>query len=270
VGVALVLGLVSASRILGNPWFYLVLWAWTIALLAIVAIVWTAVIVVRDRGRAGPSAARAAVAALAVVLAGWTVVSAVDAVDAEPTDARESAMLAQLTDAVAAAIESGDVPGGGPDGRYLLTWTDGIHIGAPGYGMLDELERRGYDVGVLQAYAASAVEHRSMEIGDATAEIHISLGPDIPVWDGMPGARQLVHIDPRTDAERRAYDDARADALAAIQAAGRDDLVDLLDTAPFMLYFDDRLPAAAKAPIAQMNDLGQPAAVYVGPVSLAP
>jgi hypothetical protein len=271
VAVALVLGLVSASRILGYLWWYLTLWAWSITMLVVVAVAWTAVAVAAGRTWArAPVAGRAGAGALAAVLLVWTGMFVADAVDAEPSDARESVMVAELTDAVAGAIDAGDVTGGGPDGRYLLTWTDGVHIGAPGFGMLAELERRGYDVGVLGSFGPGAVEHRVMPVGEATAEVHISLGPDIDVWDDVAGAERLAYVDPRTDEERATYERQREVAIRELADAGHDDLVPVVDTAPFMLYFDDRVPEAAKDALSVMNELGQPAAVYVAPVTVAP
>jgi hypothetical protein len=203
------------------------------------------------------------------VLVTWPALSVIDASDARVTDERTSAVTAELTDAVAAAIDEREAAGRADD-RYLLTWTDGIHIGAPGFGMLNELERRGYDdVGVLAAYGPGAVDHRVLQIADATAEIHISFGPDIPVWDEMPGAERLASVDLRTDEQRARAERARRDVLDAIERAGRDELVELVDTAPFMLWLDDRLPPEAKDPLAEMNESGQPAAVYLGPVTLA-
>jgi hypothetical protein len=295
VALALVLGLVSASRILGYLWWYLSLWAWTITMLVVIAIGWTVVAAVAARRRepgpaatgpadtaptAGPAETagatgtsrltRVGAGALVAVLLVWTGMFVADAKDAEPTDARVSAMLGELTDAVDDALDAGAVPGGGPDGSYLLTWTDGIHIGAPGFGMLAELERRGYDVGVLDSYSPGAVEHRVMPPEDATAEVHISLGPDIPVWDEVPGMERLALIDPRTDEEREAYERARTVAIDELRRAGHGDLVPIVDTGSFMLFFDDRVPEPAKDALATMNDIGQPAAVYVGPVTIIP
>jgi hypothetical protein len=283
VAMALVLGLVSASRILGFLWWYLSLWAWTITMLVIVSTVWTAVAAVAARQRqAGPQttgttsttsttrAVRVGAGALAAVLLAWTGMFLADAYDAEPTDARVSAMLGELTDTVAAAIDAGEVAGGGPDGSYLVTWTDGVHIGAPGFGMLAELERRGYDVGVLESFGPGAVEHRVLPREDATAEVHISLGPDIPVWDGVPEMERLALVDPRTDEELVAYEDARTVAIDELRRAGHDELVPIVDTGPFMLYFDDRVPDPAKEALAVLNELGQPAAVFVGPVTISP
>jgi hypothetical protein len=293
VALALVLGIVSASRILGYLWWYLSLWAWAITMLVVVTIAWTAVAAGAARrrqaaphgtvpgttgttGTSGTSgtgtnrAARVGAGALVAVLLAWTGMFVADAHDAEPTDARVSAMLGELTDAVAAAIDAGEVSGGGPDGRYLVTWTDGIHIGAPGFGMLAELERRGYDVGVLESFGPGAVEHRVLPPEEATAEVHISLGPDIAVWDDVPGMVRLVRVDPRSDEERATYERARTVAIDELRRAGHGDLVPIVDTGSFMLFFDDRVPEPAKDALAELNEIGQPAAVYVGPVTVTP
>src|SRR5690606_27610578 len=110
-----------------------------------------------------------------------------------------SAMVGEFTGAVTAAIDEGRVEGGGPGGRYLLTWTDGVNLGSTGYGLLAELERRGYDVGVIGAHGPGARPHRVMPVASATAEVHVSVGPDIATWEQTPGAEQLVHVDLRTD-----------------------------------------------------------------------
>ena len=39
----LVLGTISMARIFGRPWYYLMLWAWVVTVLAVVAVAWTAV-----------------------------------------------------------------------------------------------------------------------------------------------------------------------------------------------------------------------------------
>ena len=269
IGVALVLGMISATRILGFVWHYLTLWAWSINMLAVVAIGWTAVLAWGNRDRAPhPAAARAGLGAIAVVLVAWTAMFSFDAADAEPTQANYSQMVGEFTAATTAAIDDGSVEGGGPGGRYLLTWTDGVNLGSTGYGLLDELERRGYDAGVLGTHGPGARPHRVLPIREATAEVHISLGPDIELWDAKPDAERVLYIDMRTDDEVAAYERARTAAMAQLEAAGLDDLVPLVDIAPFQLYFDDRLPDETRAAVKVINDIGQPAAVYIGPVTL--
>lgn len=270
IAVALVLGLVSSTRILGFVWHYLTLWAWSVNMLIVLAVGWTAVAAVAARapGSSRPAAARTGLGLVGVVLVAWTAMFAVDAVDAEPTQANYSAMVGEFTAAVTDAIDAGAVEGGGPDGRYLITWTDGVNLGSTGFGLLDEMERRGYDVGIIGVHGPGARPHRVMPAGEATAEIHISLGPDIPVWDARPEAERILLVDLRDDDDVAAYEEARAEAVALLERDGQDELVPLVDRAPFQLYFNDRLADDTRAAVKVINDIGQPAAVYIGPVSL--
>jgi hypothetical protein len=274
VAVALVLGLISATRILGFVWFYLTLWAWTITMLAVVAIVWTAVVMIAERGPRRPVATRAGMGALAVVLVGWTAMFSLDAVDAEPTQAGYSAMVGEFAGAVSTAIDEAEVEGGGADGRYLLTWTDGVNLGSTGFGLLAELERRDYDVGVIEAYRPGARSHRVMAAGDATAEVHLSVGPDIPTWEQKPGAERVAYVDLRTDEQVAEYERARGEAIELLERQGHGDLVTMVDTAPFQLYFqlyfEGSVSPETLDAVQVLNDLGQPAAVFIGPVTLAP
>ena len=157
------------------------------------------------------------------------------------------------------------MPGGGPDGRYIVTWTDGINLGSTGYGLVNELERQGYDAGAAPQYVKGVLDHRIVDPDDATGEIHISFGPDIERWDEMPGFERLAWVDPRTDEQLAAYDEARTTTIEGLRAAGRDDLVPLVDRAPFQLYFNDELPEDLLTVVQVINDTGQPAAVYLGP-----
>jgi hypothetical protein len=186
--------MISATRILGFVWHYLTLWAWSINMLAVVAIGWTAVLAWANRDRAPhPAAARAGLGAIAVVLVAWTAMFSFDAVDAEPTQANYSQMVGEFTAATTEAIDDGSVEGGGPGSRYLLTWTDGVNLGSTGYGLLNELERRGYDAGVIGTHGPGARPHRVLPIREATAEVHISLGPDIELWDAKPDAERVLY-----------------------------------------------------------------------------
>jgi len=265
IAVALVFGFVSSTRVLGFVWFYLTLWAWSITMLMAIAMVWTVVQVARARGQVPRPAARLGLAATAAVLVGWTAWFAIDARDAEPTQAIYSSVLADFVEVTTATIDAGDSPGGGPDGRYLVTWTDGINLGSTGYGLVDELERRGYDAGASAPYGPGVREHRVLDPDDATAEIHISFGPDIERWDQVPGFERLVWVDPRTDEQLATYAEARTEAIDGLREAGLDDLVALVDRAPFQLYFNDALPEDLLGVVQVLNDTGQPAALYIGP-----
>ena len=265
VAVALVLGMVSASRILGFIWHYLTLWAWGTTTLILVAIAWTAVAAVTGRSPARrQAAARAGTAVAGGVLVVWTSLFVLDARDARPTQHRMSETVGDITVPVLDAVDTSAVAAG-RDGSYRVTWTDGTYIGAPGYGLFLELERRGLDVGVAEPVGPGTVAHRVVPAGEADAEIHVSVGPDIAVWEADPDAVMVAYADPRTEEEQARFASARRASIEALERLGRTDLVPLVDLAPFMLYLDDSLPDDTREIIAPLGDIGQPLAVFVSP-----
>ena len=194
----LLLSAVSMSRIHGFVWYYLALWAWGITALLLLAIGWAATIVVGKRlGSADRTrlATAASVALVGVVVAS-TVSFTVDAARAENSAARLSATLGKLLPPTVDALDR-RAPGG-RNGRYLVTWFDPVSIGAQGFGLLNELERRGFDVGARKTFIAGIRSHRLVDPADATAEVHLAVASDIATWRARPGARQVAYVDPRS------------------------------------------------------------------------
>jgi len=266
VGVVLVLGLTTLSRIFGTVWFYLSLWAWAVTALLLVATVWSLVLAL-PRGDSG-TARRLAIGvtvALVAVLSVWTVRFSADGANAEVARQPLTNLVGKVADPVDDALASGDIPGTGPDARYLVTWGDPADLGAAGWSLLDELERRGYDVGVTQFYALGAVRYRYLPSDRADAEVHVSAGSDIALWEDRPGFTQVAYADPRDAAARAESERLRAQVIADLQAAGQDDLVPLVDTSPFGLFFNDEIADATHERLAAMLELGLPMAVFVGP-----
>ena len=151
LAVAGVLGIFSAARIFGYLWFYLVLWAWGIAALMVLTIGWTIVLFVARRPsveRAPQRPATWLAAALAVVVLAGTVVFTVDASDAVAPDEQPTRIFKHLIKPTVRALKAGDIDGHRPDGRYMITFTDALNIGANAYGLALELERQGLDVGL--------------------------------------------------------------------------------------------------------------------------
>ena len=66
--------------------------------------------------------------------------------DAEHPEERLSAAVGALAGPTYDAVVDAVGEATGADGRYLVRWSDAADIGSPGYGLLDELERRGLDV----------------------------------------------------------------------------------------------------------------------------
>lgn len=274
--VALVLGLISLSRVFGGTWYYLALWAWGITGLMLVATVWTVAAALASRGdpadaggsrppagrRAAGRRALAATGALAAVLLVWTALFTADATDAEVPVASQSRQLGRLAPDTIAALDTGEAPGGGQDGRYLVTWTDPVAIGATGFGLLLELEREGFDVGVPEFHATGAVPHRVLELEDATGEVHLSVGSDRELWRADPAAVEVATAE-KTDAELARYAEIRARIVDGLTEAGLEDLIDGIDDALMAVAIDPRLSPELQGLFEDLAEVGQPASVFV-------
>jgi hypothetical protein len=258
VAVALALGLVSVTRVPGTLWDYLVLWAWGTTVLVVAATVWTVVTRVDQRpgGRLPVTAALAA-------LAGVTLVSAtVDAGHAQVPQPGVSRIDRHLIPPTIEALDAGDVPGGGRDGRYLIAWDDAVTPGLNGYAFLLELERQGFDAGMPEAYEVGARPQRVMSPDEATAVVTYVAGPQVERWRDEPGAVLVAEYEPPAG-EQEEYAELRREAIAAMRDAGLDDLVlavdeNLLGTAAYV-----GMPGEAVDRLRRMIDIGAPAAVFV-------
>ncbi|HLM64830.1 MAG TPA: hypothetical protein VK306_11070 [Acidimicrobiales bacterium] len=271
VAVVLVLGVVSASRIFGEVWYYLALWAWGIAILVVVATVWTLCAALAARGT-GPGplsdprrAARIGSWALVAVVAVWTGLFTLDARDAEEPAAGQSDQLRVLAPDTVGALAADEAGVGGREARYLVTWTDPVAIGATGFGLLLELDRQGFDVGVPEFHGTGAVEHRVMAPGAEDAEVHLSVGDDIAIWRDDPAAIEVAKVDLRSDADRRRYAELHDDVVDDLLAAGLGDLVPAVDGALMAIAIEDRAPADVRDRVTEMAEIGEPAAVFVIP-----
>jgi hypothetical protein len=268
VGVALALGLVDAANILGIPWYYLSLWAYGTAALAAVATVATAAraagpaLTARGDGRWRRLAwvpTTALVVAIAVPLA--LVVR-----DAPATDVSEkevSDVFAQVIGPTIAAIEDGTVPGG-PDATILVSWSDPIALGGPGYSMILELERRGYDAGAWDTFHLAVRDHRVVDVDEADVELHVAYGAaSVDQARTHPGAREIAFVDPRTDDQRAEYVALRAQVVDGLVAAGLDEAVPDIDLNLMGLATRTDFPADLAAPLEAMGRMPQPMAVLV-------
>jgi hypothetical protein len=275
VGGALVLGLVSASRILGQPIYYLVLWMWGTTIVAAVATAWTAVVAALDtaarRGVRGRTLAmlraRATAAAAVVMLAGAAALT-LDAASAEPPAASVSRVIGLLAQDTIGAIEAGTAPGGGPDGRYLLRWEDLELPQGHADGLLLELERHGLSVGVDDAHSLLDGDHRVMRPSDATAVVTFVEGANaLARWRDDPTAVEVASAAP-TPADAAEFDRLQRESSATLRADGLDVLADRLDVGNMWgVLVDERLPARVLPPLMRMVELGLPAAMFIAPAT---
>jgi hypothetical protein len=268
IGVAIALGVVNAANIMGIPWYYLSLWGYGTAALAVMAAIATAARIVGANLAARDDADRwrrlswvptaALVAAIAVPL--LPVLR--DAPSTEIHDQEAfSAEFAEVVHPTVDAIEDGTVPGG-PDGTFLVSWSDPVSLGGPGFSLVLELERRGYDVGASEDYRLSVRDHRVIAADEADAEIHVAFGVGaVDVARTHPGARELAFVDPRSDAEREEYMELRAQVIADLEAAGLDEAVPDVDLNMIALASRSDLPSSVAAPLYTMGRMPQPMAV---------
>ena len=202
-----------------------------------------------------------------VALAGVLVVSTVsftfDAARAENSAARLSSTLGKLLPPTVDALDR-QAPGG-HNGRYLVTWFDPVSIGAQGFGLLNELERRGFHVGARKTFIAGIRSHRVLDPADATAEVHLAVASDIATWRARPGARQVAYADPRSPSERAEFERLRRASIREMRAAGLLVLVPAIDNSLFTTMVDTRVPERTRERLIRMRDLGLPTAVFVAP-----
>jgi hypothetical protein len=191
VAAALVLAVVAVSR-LEVAWWYRIQWLWGIAVLVLTAIAATLTLLVRrnlEATKRERTANRLVWVPLAVVVA-FTVAFAASAAGVD-YDRRDSAVLGELVPQVVSSLED-DYP---RSSQYLLV-LDETATGAYARGLMNELVRRGLEVGALERYRAEVRPHRVVSPREADAVIAVALGTEIDTWRATPGARQIARVVP--------------------------------------------------------------------------
>lgn len=267
LGVSLLLGLISAARIFGQVWFYLLLWAWALTVLLALAVVWTVLAWIGARldAETRPRMIKAATAAAIAITVVASVVNTYSSAQIEVMAPRLNQQLSELAPGAAAALAEGER--NGVRGPYLVTWLpDAQGIGAEGFGLLNELLRGGFDVVAYDTFRPGATRHHvTLDPERTTLEVHLATGFDIERWRAMPGSKEVSFSDPRTPDERVEFDRLRGEVIAEIQQAGLVERVDDVDGNLFMLAIAPEVPKETRTKISRMLALGMPAAVFVVP-----
>lgn len=273
VGVSLVLATYAVSRIFGLLWYYLMMWAWGITGLLLLAVAWTAVALVAQRSPRREGAVlwgrRGLAALVAVAVVAAAVFSARAARVEQPADDL-SDQLAVVTPEIVAALADEDAPYRGRDERYIVTWRDTVNIGAQGIAMVNELERAGFDVGVLEPWwTVQVARHRHRPPEESTAALHLALG-DTPVrdWRSRPGVEEIAAFDPRSPAQQEEFARVRQEVIEALRGEGLPDVAGLVDENLFLAAIDRRPSQASHDAIDRLLELGQPVVAFVGPPSM--
>jgi hypothetical protein len=270
VAVSLAIGMISMSRILGKEWYYLMLWAWGTTALLLLAVSWTALAVVA--AWAGPRrrpVAKVAVLALVGALAVSSVALTVDAVDTDPPEPHLSSTLGAVLPGTLAALERGEGPATGRDGRYMVAFYDALYFGSQAYGLASELERAGFDAGMADVFHVPITDHRVIGPDDATAMVVLVTGNHIDRWRQRSEALEVAYVEPRDAGQRAEFARLRADVIGDLRADGLDDLVPLVDGNLFGASIDERVSDHAQHVMTRMLELGEPTAVFIAPPDTA-
>lgn len=266
LGIALGFGALAASRINGITWAWLTLWARGLTALLVLAIAWTATCLAQ-RLVGGSARIRlfrlGALTALAVV-ALFSIGLASDAVHVEPNDLASSNALRRLVPATLTALD-----GDASDDRYLITWTDPIGVTGDlqAFGLANELDRAGIEVGFGPANRLRAAPYLTIDASQATAVLRVVTGPAITDWDGTPGVRRVALYDPRTGDQRALQKRLRSEIDDALRELGHADLIPQLESSfvgsMIQLEADPRMPRSLIAKMRRALELGTPSAVFI-------
>ncbi|MGD9999117.1 MAG: hypothetical protein AB7U39_19535 [Ilumatobacteraceae bacterium] len=266
IGWALVLGAVSMSRIFGKVWYYLTLWGWTTTIFMVASIAWTVAALVRRRDDDRSDDVRRLIGgAVAAVGVTSLLAAVVTSFGVQAPEQYLSDSLRAVVGPTAEALDDGDGDATGHDGRYIVTWNDARNFGSQGYGLVNELERRGFDVGVLDTWRVPVTHHRVISVADATAEVRFATGSYIDFVATLPGSALVTIYDPRSPDEMVESTSLRAAIVDELTTAGLGDLVPVLDTNMFGVQVDARVAPVVQRMVDRLLHLGGPTAVFILP-----
>ncbi len=246
-------GAVAITRIFGGYFEYTVRWLWVLVGMIVAASLWSF-------WQAWPAIGERAVALVAT--AGILTSGAIGSFAVHDRvvlpGARESEMVGTVAPALADVLDR--------DRHYLLRWQDSSALGATAFGLLLELERRGYHIGVDLPAAAAALPHRVLFPPSAAGVIQVVVGTRV---DGMtvPVTSLVVaSYDRRTQLQKARYFELRATLAEWAAANDRPDLANVIDGGGGSLVFlTPPLPPEQAALALELQRLPPPAIVLLEP-----
>ncbi len=265
VGVSLVGSLVTASRIPGEVFTYLILWLVVLVVMGVTAMVWIAWIASRHQRVVARFARGVGLVVLAALCVSTTIGFARTSIPAEPLSDVGGELINQLGNASA--------PGWNPDSpddrAYLVRWEDPASFGALGTAVLSELERSGTRVGVDERLSVEMRPHRVLNESDAYKALWVVTGDGIESWRALGDeVTELAYVDPRTEAQRA---DARRLTLQIqdeLRAIGGEELAEELPINYWAVRSDPRVGRDVDDQIDRLTSMGLPTAVFLAPADM--
>lgn len=279
LGAQLVAMVIWSVRLDSIRFPYLVQWFWVVTVLLVAATALTFGAALRDRlaaprpaadQAAAPVSGRVAAPAAMVMAAVVVLVATLSGIGAATDVERPFPNLSDTVD----AIDDPTAAGLDRSLTYRIEWQDGDALGAVGFGLLLELERRGFDVGAGPSYRAAVEPHRTLDPDDVDAVVTVVSGEAAieavrAAATTVDGARELVAVDARSASDRARADRLRGEAEAGLLAAGRPDLVDAMARSIWTPLVDPSIDDRTYEALWELVSMGRPTAVFVSPGSLA-
>lgn len=245
IAVAFGVAVVSASRIFGEVWGYLVEWMWSITALMVLDLFWATLLIVRryvngiDR--------RLVLALPSVVLMVGVSLGVVDASHVPVPSERISEQERVLATQTLARID--------PDRTYLVDWKDPIGLGGTGFGLMLALERHGIANGALPAYRTGVRDHRVVKPNGYDAVLQVVTGYYALLWRHDPRGTEIACVDVRTAAERTESQRLERELLSALKARGVPDPLAQVRGNLFGVVLDPSMPPALARKAQRILDL---------------
>lgn len=252
-----------AIRLDSTRLLYLVEWFWVITALMVVSAAWGTSLLRRSDGSplVGLTRPPAAVAGLVGALVVSTASFTWTATGVTPPDMRYSRTVEAL---VPPTVDHLD-----PDLRYLVNWVDPDALGGNGFGVMLELERRGFDLGAIPVRSAAIEPHRVRSEAAADAVITVVSGDaKIDQARAIPGAIEVAHDDHRSELERQEYVDLQRQVMDLLRAQGLAEVADRIPTSIWIGLNDARVVGEPFEMLSRMLVVGQSSAVFVSDAPL--
>jgi len=274
IAACLVLELMSMSRIFGKVWFYLTLWAWSVTALMAAAIVWTLIELARRTFPDEPAQRRMrsglATGGIFVGVVAWLALM-VGATQVDVPEPGVSRSLGAVVDPTADALRQGVGASEGVEGNYTVLWDDAYFFGSQGYGLVSELERRGFDAGAPYPWRVPVTPHRVIDVSDATAVVQFVTGAYLAQWRDEPSAIEVATFEPRSEVQLEEFGALRTELIDGIDrlqidAELREQLTTAVDFNLFGVQIHSAVPPRLQAIVDRMLELGQETAVFIVPV----
>jgi hypothetical protein len=128
-------------------------------------------------------------------------------------DRRDSTVLDELVPQVVSALERDYAH----LDDYLLVWSE-FSTGALGRGLMNELVRRGFDVGGVEYFRAELRPHRAVSPSEVSAVLVVVAGSEIETWRAK-GVREIAGVD-RSGSQQLAAGDGTGGTAVFLAAPG--------------------------------------------------